>query len=249
MTLQPIGNILKTNMKNNRKQKRARIRPPPSDFRFPSSVFLGCAVVLLFLAGCFSTKPHSALDKFLTEDPLSSYAGPCAKISVNDFELKTSGIDAQVGLALKEYFNSILNTTKRFIIISPQEADLIISVGVIEFIPESSGGKSGLAGGGNSASSFMGGLLGEALNKAKMQLNLRIIDRATSNVISSRDIQSQAVENPGKKTEIPHDKAFKAGLSEYAGVPMGKVIHDCLIEAGRYIAKNVPLDYYNTPRL
>ncbi len=204
--------------------------------------------MLLFLAGCFSTKPRSLLDKSFTGEPLSPYSGPKAKITVNDFELKTSGIDARSGLALKEYFISILSGTKRFIIVAPQEADLIISVGVVEFIPESSGGKSGLAGGGSSASSFMGGLLGEALNKANMQLSLRIIDRDTSNVISSRDIQCQAVENPGKKIKTPHDKAFKAGLSEYAGKPMGKVIYDCLIESGRYIAQNVELNYYNTPR-
>ncbi|MDD5464800.1 MAG: hypothetical protein PHP73_00390 [Candidatus Omnitrophica bacterium] len=209
---------------------------------------LGCAVTLLFLAGCFSTKAHSVLDKSLMGQPLSPYAGARAKIAVNDFELKTSGIDAQTGLAVKDYFISILNTTKRFTVVAPQEADLVISVGIIEFIPESSGGKSGLAGGGSSASSFMGGLLGEVLNKANMQLSLRIIDRASSTVINSRDIQSQAVENPGKKIKTPHDKVFKAGLSEYAGKPMGKVIHDCLIEAGRYIAQNVPLSYYNTPR-
>ena len=207
-----------------------------------------CAAMLLFLAGCFSAKPYSVLDKSLTGEPLSSYSGPKAKIAVGDFELKTSGIDAQVGLVLKEYFISILNDTKRFIMVAPQEADLIISVEVIEFIPEISGGKSGLAGGGSSASSFMGGLLGEAINKANMQLSLRIIDRATASVISNRDIQSQAKENPGKKIETPHDKVFKAGLSEYAGKPMGKVIYDCLIEAGRYITQNVPMSYYNTPR-
>lgn len=229
MTLGVISNILKTSMKTSFK-------------------LFSCAFILLLLAGCFSTKPNSALDKSLIGEPLSPYIGPTAKIAVNDFELKTSGLEAQVGLALKEYFISILNTTKRFIIVNPLEADLIISVGVIEFIPESSGGKSGLAGGGSAARSFMGGLLGEALNKANMQLNLRIIDRVSSNVISSRDIQSQAVENPGRKTKTPHDKAFKAGLSEYAGTPMGKVIHDCLIEAARYIGQNVPLTYYNTPR-
>ncbi len=202
------------------------------------------AVILLCLAGCFSTKTHSVLDKSFTGEQLNHYSGPKAKITVNDFELKTSGIYPQVGLALKEYFISILNDTKRFIMDTPQEADLIISVEVIEFIPESSGGKSGLAGGGSSASSFMGGLLGEALNKANMQLRLRIIDRATSSIIGSRDIQSQAVENPGKKTTTPHDKIFKTGLSEYAGTPMGKVIYDCLVEAGRYVAQNVPLSYY-----
>lgn len=204
----------------------------------------GCALVALFLSGCFSARPHSALDKTLAGEPFSPYTGPCAKIAVNDFELKTFGLEAQTGLALKEYFVSILNTTKRFVIVSPLEADLIISVGVIEFIPESSGGKLGLAGGGSSASSFMGGLLGETLNKANMQLSLRIIDRASSNILSSRDIQSQAVENPGRKTETPHGKAFKANLGEYAEVPMGKVIHDCLIEATRFVTQSVPLNYY-----
>jgi len=176
--------------------------------------------------------------------PITPYIGARAKIAVNDFELKTSGIDAATGLALKEYFISILNTTKRFVIVPPVEADLIISVAVIEFIPESSGGKNGLAGGGSSASSFMGGLLGEVLNKANMQLEVRIVEPVSSNVICSQDIQSQAVENPGKKIKTPHDKVFKAGLNDYAGKPMGKVIYDCLVEAGRYIAQNVPISYY-----
>jgi curli biogenesis system outer membrane secretion channel CsgG len=204
---------------------------------------MGC-LVLLLLAGCFSTKAPSRLDKSLIDESLSSYTGLKAKIAVNDFELKTSGIDEQTGVALKEDLASILNATKRFVIVAPQEADLMISVGVIEFIPESSGGKSGIAGGGSSASSFMGGLLGEALSTANMQLSLRIIDCATSNIISSRDIQSQAEENPGRKIKTPQDKVLKVYLSEYTGTPMGKVISDCLTEAGRYIVQNVPLTYY-----
>jgi curli biogenesis system outer membrane secretion channel CsgG len=210
---------------------------------------LSCAVMFLLLGGCFSTKPHSVLDKTSAGETLSPYLGAQAKIAVNDFELKTSGVDAFVSLALKEYFISILNSTKRFVIVAPQDADLIINVGIIEFIPENSGGKSGLAGGGSSASSFMGGLLGEVLNKANMQLSLRIIDRATLEVIGSRDIQSQVVEHPGKKIKFPQDKVFRDGLSDYAETPMGKVIYDCIVEAGRYIVQNVPQKYYNTPRL
>ncbi len=203
-----------------------------------------CASILLSLSGCFSTKSQLGLDPALNVELLGSYAGVQAKIAVNDFELKTAGLNAQVSLALKEYFVSILSNSKRFMIVAPQDADLIISVGVIEFIPENSGGKSGLAGGGSSASSFMGGLLGEVLNKANMQLSLRIIDRASSEVISSREIQSQVVENPGEKIKFPQDKAFRVGLSEYAETPMGKVIYDCIIEAGRYIVQNVPQNYY-----
>jgi len=210
---------------------------------------LNCAVILLFLSGCFSAKSHSVLDKNPTGELLKPYLGAQAKIAVNDFELKTSGIDLQVSSALKEYLVNILNSTNRFVIVAPQDADLIINVGIIEFVPENSGGKSGLAGGGSSASSFMGGLLGEVLNKANMQLNLRIIDRVTSQVISNRDIQSQVVENPGERIKIPQDKAFKASLSGYAGTPMGKVIYDCVVEAGRYIVQSVPQNYYNnTPR-
>jgi curli biogenesis system outer membrane secretion channel CsgG len=204
----------------------------------------GCLVMLLFIAGCFSTKLHPTQSKYPQGDPLAEYSGPKAKIAVSDFELKTFGINADVGQALKEYFISILNNTKRFVITAPPDTDLIISVGVIEFVPENSGGKSGLAGGGSAAGSFMGGLLGAPLNKATMQLSLRIVDRATSNVISSRDIQSRAVENPVNKIVTPRDKAFKAGLSEYAGTPMGKVIYDCLIESARYIALNIPPNYY-----
>ena len=200
--------------------------------------------MLLFLSGCFSTKPHSGLDKTLSGELSSPYVGEQAKIAVNDFELKTSGLNAQVSLALKEYLVNILNSSKRFVIVAPQDADLIISVEIVEFIPENSGGKSGLAGGGSSASSFMGGLLGEVLNKANMQLSLRIIDRATSEVIGSRDIQIQVVESPGKKIKFPQDKVFRLGLSDYAGTPMGKVIYDCLIEAGGYIVQNVPQNYY-----
>jgi curli biogenesis system outer membrane secretion channel CsgG len=209
---------------------------------------LSYAVMLLCLSGCFSTKPHSVLDKTAAGELLNPYQGPQAKIAVNDFELKTSGLDTQVSQALKEYFVSILTDTKRFVIVSPQDADLIISVGVIEFVPENSGGKSGLAGGGSSASSFMGGLVGEVLNKANMQLSLRIIDRATSAVISSREVQSQIVENPGKRIKSTQDKTFRAALSDYAGTPMGKVIYDCIIEAGRFIVQNIPQSYYNTPR-
>lgn len=198
----------------------------------------------MFAAGCFSTKPHAQLDKSLTGEPLSRYFGPKARIAVSDFELKTSGANAQAGAALKDAFIGILNDTQRFSIVAQPEADLIISVQINEFVPESSGGKSGVGGGGSGQSNFMGGLLGAPLNKANMQLGVRIIDHVSSSVISSRDIHSQAAQSPGKKIKVPRGMVFKAGLSAYADTPMGKVIYDCLIEAARYIAQNAPLGYY-----
>jgi len=200
--------------------------------------------VLLFLGGCFSTRPYSGFGKLPAAELLKPYQGPQAKIAVNDFELKTAGIDAQVSQALKEYLINVLNNTRRFTIVSPQEADLIISISVIDFIPESSGGKAGLGGGGSSASGFMGGLLGEVLNKANMQLNLRVINRSSLEVIVSRDIQSQVVGSSGKKMQFPQDKVFRNGLSKYAGRPMGKVIYDCIVESACYIVQSIPRSYY-----
>jgi len=203
--------------------------------------------VLLTLSGCIWAKPHSGPGNLSSEGLLAPYQGLQAKIAVNDFELKTAGAEAQVSAAMKEYFVNILNATKRFKIVPPQDADLIVSVGIIEFIPENSGGKSGLAGGGSSASSFMGGLLGEVLNKATMQLNLRMIDRPTSKVLYSRDIQSQVIEHPGERIKFTQDKAFRALFSDYANTPMGKVIYDCILECGYFIVQNIPPDYYREP--
>ena len=224
LTVRLIGNILKSKVERN--------------FR----LFV-CAVIL-FMTGCFSTKPHAQLDKSLTGQPLGRYSGSKAKIAVSDFELKTSGVNAEAGAALKDAFISILNNTQRFLTVGQQEADLIISVQINEFVPESSGGKSGVGGGGSGQGNFMGGLLGPPLNKANMQLSVRIIDHISSSIISSRDIHSQAAQSPGKKIKAPHGMVFKAGLAAYAGTPMGKVIYDCLVESARYIAQNTPLNYY-----
>ena len=206
--------------------------------------YLACFSVLFLFTGCFGAAKQGLSNKNFLGDALTPYSGPKAKITVSDFELKTAGLDEATGLALKEYFVSILEGTQRFIVVTPQDVDLIISVAVEEFVPESSGGKSGVAGGGSSARSFMGGLLGELPNTANMELSLRIVDRASSNVLNSRNIQSQAAQALKGKTKTLNDRVFKAGLSEYIGTPMGKVIQDCLMEGARYIAQNVGQEYY-----
>ena len=225
MTAGSIGNILKSKVKKN--------------FR----LFVG-AVILLFVAGCFSTQPQTQLGKSPAGEFLGPYTGSKAKIAVSDFELKTAGADAEVGAALKDIFITTLNNTQRFLVVTQPEADLIISIQVNEFVPEGSGGKNGVGGGGSSPGSFMGGLLGPPLSKANMQLALRIIDPTTSTIISNQDIYSQAAQSLKEKIKIPHGMVFKAGLSIYAGTPMGKVIYDCLVEAVRYTAQNTPLNYY-----
>ena len=228
MTVRLIGNILKPRMKK-------------------AIQLLSCLMVMWVLSGCAGARTGHIPAKLPAEELLVAYQGPQAKIAVGDFELKTAGIEPQVSAAMKEYLVSVLTATKRFLIVPPQEADLIINAEIVEFVPEDSGGKAGLAGGGSRASGFMGGLLGEVLNKANLKLGLRIIERATSKVLASRDIQSQVVERPGERIKFNPDKAFRTVLSDYAATPMGKVIYDCIVESGRFIVQNVPQSYYTEP--
>lgn len=206
-------------------------------------LFCGAAI-FLFLAGCSSTSSSALLEKNASEEFSGHYTGLKAKIAVSDFELKTSGINTDIGAALKESFTGVLNNTQHFLIVPAPEAELIISIQVNEFVPEGSGGKSGVGGGGSSPGNFMGGLLGPPLAKANMRLALRIIDPATSTAISSRDIYSQATQMPGQKTKNSHGMVFKGVLSVYTGTPMGKVIYDCFNEAAHYTVQNIPVNYY-----
>jgi curli biogenesis system outer membrane secretion channel CsgG len=203
--------------------------------------------VLLFfvITGCAASKERPKMDQTLLGQPLGSYVGPKAKVAVTDFEIKTAGANKDTGASLREIFINALAQSNRFKIVPQDQADLIVNISVIEFDPEASGGKAGFAGGGSSGGSFMGGLLGASLNKANMGLDLRLADKSNSAVISQKIIRAQAsvlLKNRGK--ELPRWLVLKNGLAVYAGTPMDTVIHDCIIEGLRYLAQNVPLDYY-----
>lgn len=204
-----------------------------------------CFLLVFALIGCAANKERPKIDQTFVGQPLENYVGPKAKVAVTDFEMKTAGASKDTGSALRDIFINALVQSNRFIIVAQAEADLIVNISVTRFDPEASGGKAGLAGGGSWGGSFMGGLLGVSLNKANMGLELRLADKTNSAVISQKTIRAQAsalLKNRGQ--ELPRWLVLKNGLSVYAGTPMDTVIHDCIIEGLRYLAKNVPLEYY-----
>lgn len=203
------------------------------------------ASVLTFGAGCISSKARPQLDNTFIGQPLEHYSGPKAKVTLTDFEIKTPAATKDEGVALREAFLSVLEGSGRFTVVPAQEADLVINVAVVEFNPEAAGGKLGLGGGGSAGSSFMGGLLGVSLNRASMGLDLRIIERASSKVINKRVIRSLSTETPATKDkELSKKLVLRNGLSRYKDGPMGKVIQDGIVESARYLAQNIPLEYY-----
>lgn len=206
-----------------------------------------CGLLAMSLAGCVKLKqmipmfPHEAdsgCGAFFTP-----YSGPKAKIQVADFAVEIGGINPGIITGLRTMLTATLINTNRFSLVE-QDANLIITIAVKEFAPQVSGGRSGIGGGG-SANSRLGGLLGNTLNKAYMAWDVRIADILTSKVLATKTVTGQATDTKGAIMGC----SFKGwdlgiGLSSYRDTPMEKAIRTCLIEAARYISQSIPQEYY-----
>ena len=192
-----------------------------------------------------------------------------------DFEIKTAKATSETGSSLREMLVTALINSNRVSILGPEAlkaanqeqktdtsgvaqasggpekekgktADLIISAAVTEFEPQASGGSSGIGGGGGIRSGVLGAMLGGSLNKAHMSLDIRIIDALTSKVLAATLLHGQAIDISGAiMNRFSGKLSLGTGLSGYANTPMEKAIRSCIIEAVRYIAENIPANYYN----
>ncbi len=123
--------------------------------------------------------------------------------------------------------------------------DLIITASVTEFEPEMSGGRAGVGGGGGVGSGKWGGLLGSALSKSHIGLDISIVDASTSKALATAHVQGQASDAEGSnKNGFSGSGDLGGGLSVYANTPMEKAIRICIIEAVRYMSQAIPVEYY-----
>lgn len=235
---------------------------------------LGLFLAVIALAGCASwMHPKARVENTAGVAALPPYSGPKARIAIADFDVKAAKAGWEIGSGLREMLVTALVNGSRFSVVerqalnavmkeqdlvssgnaqsgSPQKgklktADLIISAAVTEFEPQASGGRSGMGGGGGSASGVLGGLLGAALNKAHMALDIRIVDTSTSEVLAATRVQGQASDIAGGvMAGFFGSWGLGAGLSAYANTPMEKAIRVCIIEAVRYISQATPVEYY-----
>lgn len=158
---------------------------------------------------------------------LPVYSGPKARVIVEDFAVKAAKANSEICSDLRRMLLETLSGSERFLLVdrkaqntpSPESGDLIVSVSVSEFEPQVSGGRDGIGGGGGVASGTMGGLLGAALSKAQISLNIRLTDASLSKVLAETRIQGRAQEM---------EKATRSGIFETA----------------RYISEAVPQEYY-----
>ncbi len=237
-----------------------------------SYVLLG--FLLISLAGC-ATEPTAQVDNDAGVAPLPLYSGPKARVAVADFDVKAAKATGEIGSGLREMLVTALVNSSRFSVLERQQlgavmqeqelsasgaaqqgaggpqrgkiktADIIITAAVTEFEPAASGGAAGIGGGGSVASGVLGGLLGAAMNKAHMALDIRIVDTSTSEVLASTRVQGQASDVAGGfMAGFMGSWALGGGLGAYANTPMEKAIRICIIEAVRYLAQTIPPGYY-----
>ena len=221
------------------------------------------------------TQPTAQVDNNAGAQALPPYSGPKARIAVADFEVKAAKANGEIGSGLREMLTTALLNSNRFSVLERQAlsavmqeqelsasgaaqqgaggpergkiktADLIVTAAVTEFEPQASGGSAGIGGGGSIASGVLGGLLGAALNKAHMALDLRIVDTSTSEVLAATRVQGQASDIAGGfMTGFMGSWGLGGGLSMYANTPMENAIRICIIEAVRYISQTIPANYY-----
>ncbi|MBI5145561.1 MAG: hypothetical protein HZA27_05205 [Candidatus Omnitrophica bacterium] len=209
---------------------------------------IGYGLLAVLLAGCArgrqSIKPAAPVESVASLTALPEFSGPKARITLADFELNVVKAKSEIASGLRQMCTTLLVNTNRFSVLERQ-GDLIITASVTEFAPQASGGRAGLGGGGGAGSGILGGLLGAVLNKAQVALEIRIIDAATSEVLSTTRVEGQASDTSGKiMTDLSGKWGLGSDLSIYAHTPMEKAIRICVIEAVRYIAQAIPPNYY-----
>lgn len=215
---------------------------------FRLKFFLVFSLVILIMGCSSSSKYHLRHEGEL----FPPYSGPKARIAVDDVEIKASKAANETGSGLRELLLVSLQSTNRFIIRSQEPAespaaDVLLKIALVEFEPQASGGRSGVGGGGGANSGAMGGFMGKSLNKANLSLEVAIIDAssAQATVIASSTLSGQASDYTGINAVNPGaSPGMGKKLSAYSRTPMEKAMRICIIETTRYIAENVPKEYY-----
>ncbi len=219
-------------------------------------------------------QPRAQVEPTAGVQALPPYSGPKARIAIADFEAKAAKATGEIGSGLREMLITALINSNRFSVVERQvleavmkeqelsasgaadqttkvergkikTADLIVTAAVTEFEPQTSGGRAGVGGGGGVGSGVIGAMLGGALNKAHLALDIRVIDTSTSEILAATRVEGQASDISGAiMAGFLGGWGLGSGLSAYANTPMEKAIRICIIEAVKYVAQTTPADYY-----
>ncbi|NNF98448.1 MAG: hypothetical protein HKM93_03645 [Desulfobacteraceae bacterium] len=124
-------------------------------------------------------------------------------------------------------------------------ADLLVMGAITGWEPGTSGGGGGIGGGVLGKATALFGAARGAYKKSSMAMDIRIVDTATSEVLSATRVEGVAkdVSLGGFLGAFGGSGGMAGGLGSYAKTPMEKAIRTCLYNAVKYIAENTPQEY------
>lgn len=201
-----------------------------------------------------------------------TYQGNKARITVGKIKDKADGCSWQEAAAVGEMLSTALANDPKFIVLASGEevdeligeidfggsgyveegrgpekglmegADILVTGAITAFEPDAGGGGGLLGGIKNKAA----GKIGVKSKKAKMQLDIKIIDIRTRRILKAKTVK---VESKSWKVDMAgrgmvEDVALAGGLGAYSNEPMETAIRAGLAETIELISKEVPKEYY-----
>ena len=216
------------------------------------------AIFLGYIGLCLSYGTVRAAD----EIPMGpAYQGPKAMIAVGDFTVQARGAPQEIGDGLREMLQTALFESNHFILIDRldtagisaeqflsesfmADADAILKQGQMEPAEVMIyGAVTSLEGGGWGLRCKVPGApikLGGAYHKAKVTIDLRVVDSASGQVIAAQSVKGDALSGRGTVGTTASETVLPLSLKLISNTPLELAIRDCIYRAVINLCKIIP---------
>jgi len=191
----------------------------------------------------------------------AAYEGPKCVIAVGDFTVQARGAPREVGDGLREMLQTALFESNRFVVVDRSDVagisaeqllsdsfmadpDAILQQGrmlpaevlVYGAITALEGGGLGLRVKIPSAPARLGG----SCHKAKVTIDVRVVDSASGRVIASQAVEGTALSGGGMVGTTARDTGLPTSLEMLQNTPLELAIRDCIHRAVIELCKSIP---------
>ena len=219
-------------------------------------------LISLLIAGCvglFWLAPNIHAAEEIPMGP--AYQGPKAMIAVGDFTVQARGAPQEIGDGLREMLQTALFESNYFILIDRMDtagisaeqflsksfmadADAILKQGQMEPAEVMVyGAITALEGGGWGLRCKVPGApikLGGAYHKAKVTIDLRVVDSASGRVIAALSVKGDALSGKGMVGTMASECSLPMTLNLIRNTPLELAIRDCIYRAVIGLCKTIP---------
>jgi len=220
---------------------------------------IGLFILALVNLGFFGFSPITLANE---EIPMGqAYQGPKCVIAVGDFTVQARGAPQEIGDGLREMLQTALFESNYFIVVDRSDtagisAEQLLSESFIsnpdailqkgQMYPAEVlvyGAVTSLEGGGLGLRLKIPGApvkLGGTYHKAKVTIDIRIVDSSSGRVIASRSICGTALSGRGMVGTIVSKTGLPLALEMVENTPLELAIRDCIYRAVISLCKTIP---------